>query len=315
MERHITIQNFRKKYGTQNACLKALLNFRCSEDGLCFNHRCRAPIADYFRPLDKRKAFICRRCLRHFYPMVDSIFDHTHIDIHDWFEIIYSFLTSRTGLSANSICLKYGISYRTVHKMLHSIRSLMQLSLEDSFVDTVVEIDESFLKTGTKGLGRHFKFKRGRGSERNVSVLTMVERGSKGRAKLYIIPDESADTILPYIQNEVDKSTLIFTDSWDAYNSLTNLGFKHAAVNHELEFVNYENSASTNAAENLHSNLKRIVRCTYRSISTAYSQNYASEHAFRHSFRNESDYGFEILLRSLSSLSLTYDKGNDKKAA
>lgn len=303
----MTLKEFQKKFGTRNKCLKALLELRINPERCCFNEKCRASIDDNYVIMKKRHAFLCRKCLKHVYPQSNSVFDHSHVAIETWFEIIYRFLIDRRGISANQIHNEFGYSYPTAFRMLHIIRDMMQKALDFTFDGTICEIDESYVKTGTKGLTRHHAFTRGRGSDRSSSFLTIIERGSGGRAKMIIIPSTGADSIIPKITDNVGEDTIIYTDSWSAYSTLKELGYEHAVVNHSLEFVNYESQASTNSAENIHSNFKRMVVGTYRSISHAYSQNYANEQCFRHCYRNDYDYGFEALLKlNLQPLSDTY---------
>ena len=307
MERtkYMTTQSFKKKYGTDSACLKALLHFRMDEDGLCFNSSCKAPIDKYYHLLRGRKAFICSRCLKHIYPMAGSIFENTHIPISDWFFIIFRILYSRNGVSAKELHREYGYSYKSIFRMLHEIRGLMMDCLQFELENTVVEVDESYVFTGTKGYGKHFPFTRGRGSLRSTSILGIIER--RGFAKFLVIPDTSADSIIPEILHNIPTSTIIYTDSWRAYNQLKELGYIHATVNHsKFEFVNYNTSASTNAAESAFSNFKKIVSGTWRKVSEGKLQNYLNEQAFRHSYRFEHDYGFEILMRCFPPLSEVY---------
>ncbi|MCW3102439.1 MAG: transposase [Bacteroidetes bacterium] len=308
----MTVPIFKKKYGSEAACLKALLEFRMNGDGLCFNPLCKASIDKYYHPLKGRKAFICSRCLKHVYPMAGSIFDHSHIKVSDWFYIIFKMLYSRNGISANEIHREFGFAYRTVFKMLHQVRGLMMDCLDFELANSVVEIDESYVLTGNKGYGRHFPFTRGRGSLRSTSILGIIER--RGIAKFIVIPDTSATTIIPEIIKNVPTSTLIYTDSWGAYNQLKSLGYKHAMVNHsKYEWVDSNTGASTNSAEGAFSNLKRCIVGSWRNVSPGKLQNYVHEQAFRHSYRFEYDYGFEILMRCFPPLSDVY--GEKRKAA
>ena len=316
MKKHTDIKKFREKYGTTNLCLRALLEFRMSPDRLCFNPECYAPIDKYYHLLKGRKAFICSRCLKPIHPMAESFFDHSKLKPEDWMEVLFFILSSRGGISATFIKNHFGFSYPTAFRMLHTIRRLMGGCLVFDLEGTVVEVDESYVKTGTKGLGRHYKFATGRGSLRHTSILSITERG--GVAKLIVIPSTDADSIIPVILENVPKSTIIHTDSWGAYNKLKELGYEHCVVNHSVEFVDQDADSSTipstNTSENLFSNLKRMIAGTYRSVSDAYLQHYCWEQAFRHSFRFEEDYGFEILMKkSLRSLSETY--GEKKQAA
>jgi transposase len=174
----------------------------------------------------------------------------------------------------------------------------------------VVEIDEGYLPTGNKGLPRHFSFKRGRGSEKNSSILGIVERG--GRVVLYVIPKTDSQSIVPIIQDLVPVGSTIYTDSWGAYNPLLSLGYKHEVVNHDIEFV--KKSASTNAMENVFSNLGRMIG-TYRNVSEYKLQQYLYEFAFRRCFGKEYDYGLERFLRAMPCITECYWDQKTKSAA
>jgi len=317
MEKKITNEFQKKKYGTALKCRTALLNFRMGTERVCFNPRCKASIDKYYSPLPARKAFICRRCLGHFYPMAGSIFGNTHIDEVHLFEIAYLMLSSRNGIAAKEVERMYGYGYPAIHRLMHLIRSLMGQCLEWSFDnDAVLEIDESFVKTGNKGLGRHHHFKPGRGSEKHSTILVIAER--VGKAKLYVIPSADAETIIPLLEEQIDKSSLLITDDWSAYNGLKARGYSHIQVNHnekDPKFRYKNGMASTNTAENIFSNLKRSIKGTYRSTSRQYLQYYLNEYAFRHSFRNEPDYGFSILMQNLGSLSEYYAETSESHAA
>jgi|SRR6218665_1628482 len=311
---YMTVQAFKKKYGTDAACLKALLHFRMNEEGLCFNERCRSSIEKYYHPLKGRRAFICSRCLKHIYPAAGSasIFDHSHISIADSFLIIFKMLYSRNGVSANEIHREFGFSYKTAFRLLHQVRGLMLDCLDFELSNTHVEIDESFVLTGNKGYNRHYPFSKGRGSLHSTSILVIIER--RGIAKFIVIPDTTAASIIPEVVKNVSPTTVIYTDSWGAYNQLKSLGYTHAIVNHsKYEWTDPSTGASTNSAEGAFSNFKRCVVGSWRNVTEGKLQNYLNEQAFRHSYRFEYDYGFEILMRCIPPLSEVY--GEKKRAA
>jgi hypothetical protein len=303
---HTTLQMLRKKYGSETACQEALLQFRKSDDGICFNPDCKFSIDQFYKLSTKGKYFLCTRCLHHFHVTVDSIMDHTHVDLSHWFEIIFKMLSNRNGASATEVHRDFGYSYPTIFRMLHLIRLQMGRCLTFDFNDTVVEIDTSQVKSGTQGLGRDYDFSTGLGSEHHTHILTIIER--QGGVKFWVIPSTDAEVIMPIIRKNItDKNTLIYTDNAGAYNSLIGEGYKHATVNHNATKDRYvKGSASTNSAENIFSILKRNIRGTHHGVGKHYLMNYVNEVAFRHSFRDEVDYGFEIFMRSLPPLSNTY---------
>lgn len=311
MTRKINLEEFRKKYGTEKKCLEALLEFRMPSDRRCINEFCRAPIDTMYHMLKTRKCFICKQCLIHVYPQAGAPYFHrSRLPVNDRCEILFNVLNNRHGVSASQIHRNYTGSYRTAYKALQDVRLFMGECLDKELRKEplqIVEVDESYIPTGNKGLPRHFRYKRGRGSEKNSSIIGIAER--HGRLKLLVIHATDADTLIPIIQDYVPVGSTIYTDSWPAYSPLKSLGYKHYTVNHSIEFVN--GSASTNTMENVFSNLTRMVIGTYHNVTEGKLPYYLDEYAFRRSFREDYDYGFERLLRSLPPISEFYW---DKKA-
>lgn len=307
MKNKITYKSFLSMYPNDDARLWALLNARTKESRKCLNPNCKGNIDRDYKRLKNKKGFLCVKCLIHVHPLADSPFDNTKISLTDLFEILYKKMSSSSGMSSQAIQDYYGFAYSTAHFLSTRIMQHMGECIDHKFTDTVVEIDESYISTGNKGLTRNFPFGRGRENMRTTSVLAIVERG--GKCILKKIPDTSADTIIPLILKHVDKNCTIHTDEWGAYNSLAMLGYKHFTVNHNNTDKNkkyVDGEASTNSCENLFSNLSRLVYGTHRSVSDDLLPLYLNEIAFKHSFRNEVDYGFKSFLEEMEPLSSTY---------
>ncbi len=301
-----SIIEHRKKFSTILSCLWYLLKVRGPENGLCLNPWCKATIAKYYKPLRGRQGIMCRLCLGHFYPMTDSIFTRSHVPLNIVFEIIYLMLASRNSISALEVSRMYAIGYPSVHRIMHEIRGLMGKNMNEPFCNTAVEIDESYVGTGTKGLTKKFQFKKGRSNVKNSNILVITER--VGRACLYVIPGSDEESIYDKIKVHVDKSSIVITDDWKAYNSLKEKGYVHLVVNHSEKGPNRykKGMASTNNAENIFSIIKRSVKGTYRKVTDPYLPNYLNEFTFRFNHRNEEDYGFNKLLGALKPLSEHY---------
>src|SRR5665647_951184 len=89
-----------------------------------------------------------------------------------------------------------------------------------------VEIDETYIGGRRKG-------KRGRHLENKTVVMGMVER--KGAFKGQVVEDNKKRTLIPIVEKNVAKGTLINTDNLAAYHSLQFLGYTHETVHHEIE--------------------------------------------------------------------------------
>ena len=65
------------------------------------------------------------------------------------------------------------------------------------------------------------------------------------------MPDRTAQTLLPLIQQHVQPGTVVHSDQWSAYSTgarLPNVG-SHATVNHSLRFVDPVTGVHTQTIE------------------------------------------------------------------
>jgi transposase-like protein len=160
--------------------------------------------------------------------------------------------------------------YETAYQMLHKLRSSMvapdreKLSTKDKgtlgHVDHI-EIDEAFVGGPEEG-------RPGRGAETKALVIVAVEvirwfdtsgrkgqqghergtlpygppiedeydgekgvwRTRAGRVRLSVIPDASAEVLLPWVERNVEPGSKIHTDGWSGYTGLERMGYTHSKV-------------------------------------------------------------------------------------
>jgi transposase-like protein len=305
IQQKMTKKEFDRLYPTDSTCLRKIFEYRTRGTENCYS--CGSPFVKYLSQLANRKCFKCTLCHNQFYPMVNSIMDNSHVSPKYWCDILFDMISNRNGISIREIKSKYGISKNTAKRITDAIRRQMQACLDFEFENCSVEIDETYVKTGRKGFLKNHKFKTGRGSEQNSTILAIVER--RGFAKMFVIDAADAENIIPIILKHVSKTCIVYTDQWPTYKVLKNLGYNHAVVNHSAVVNRFvDGSASTNACENLFSNFKRNHRGTHRSMSEKHLPLYLAEFCFRHNYKNERDYGLDVFMRSLPPLSDTYNK-------
>lgn len=107
--------------------------------------------------------------------------------------------------------------------------------------NTTVEIDESMFSRRKNHVGR-------------VLPQQWVFGGicrETGENFLYAVPDRSANTLIPIIQNSIRPGTTIISDMWQSYNEIPNLGnnYTHLTVNHSKNFVDPITGAHTQKIE------------------------------------------------------------------
>lgn len=114
--------------------------------------------------------------------------------------------------------------YETIWIWLHKLRTAMVRPGRDRLSGTV-EVDETYI--GGKRPG-----KRGRGAAGKSLVLIAVEdKGNHiGRIRLRRVPNASAASLMPAIEESVEPGTVIRTDGWSSYGGLVSTGYGHVVV-------------------------------------------------------------------------------------
>ena len=113
-----------------------------------------------------------------------------------------------------------------------------------------MEADESYFGGVRKG-------KRGRAAAGKVPVFGLLKRGGKVFAA--IIPNARSRTRLPIIREQVPPDSIVYTDSFTAYEVLDVSAFHHRRVNHSKIFVT-KGGHHINGMENFWNQAKRHLR-------------------------------------------------------
>jgi transposase len=273
------------QFYNENACLDTIFKIRAEkETNGCI--KCGGPIIKYYKKVSGRPCYQCSICLQQVYPKAGTIFDHTHVLLKDWFYVAINKIHHNSGFSANRVAYQLSLGDGTAWKLLKKVRQWMTMADTDNIkLDGYVEVDEVAIPTGTKGLGRKRKKKRGFGSESHTAFLSMAQRD--GKVKSFMIPDRDETTLLQLISDNVEPGATILTDEWRAYRKLKELGYNHETVNHSIG--QYKNgAASTNRLEGFFGHVKpSLIRGTHRHISETHSQDYMNEQGFRYNNRTE----------------------------
>jgi transposase len=116
-----------------------------------------------------------------------------------------------------------------------------------------------------------------------------------------VAQNTKASTLIPFINENVDKDATVYTDEYASYTRITLQGFKHHhTVCHSTgEYV--RGLAHTNSIEGFWSQLKRSIHGTYHAVSPKYLQAYVDEFAYRYNHRKVSEPLFYGWLNGLYS--------------
>ena len=156
---------FRERFGTEEACRKALFEMRWRE-GLA----CPGCGGSGFCQLRTRKLFQCNRCKRQVRLTAGTVFQDTKLPLTAWFAAIYHLTQGKGGISAIELGRRLGVKRQTAWLMKHKLtRAMAAREAEKPELSGRVEIDDAYLGGERPG------GKRGRGAAGKTPVVAAVE--------------------------------------------------------------------------------------------------------------------------------------------
>jgi transposase len=177
------------------------------------------------------------------------------------------------GVPARTAAELADVNRHSATLFYQKIRQMIAYELED---DTPfageIELDESYF-------GGHRKGNRGRGAAGKVPVFGLLKR--RGKVYTKVIPDASSATLMPIITNKIRPDSVVYTDSWTAYNAIDVTQFHHFRINHSELFADKQNHI--NGIENFWNQAKRWLR-KYNGIPKDQFPLFLKECEFRFNF-------------------------------
>ena len=153
------------------------------------------------------------------------------------------------GTTARAAAQIVGVQPNTSISFYMRLRHLIAGKLPCYEMSGEIEADESYFGGARKG-------KRGRGAAGKVAVFGLLKRG--GQVYTAIIANVKTETLLPIIQDKVKPDSIVYTDTFRAYNALDVSDFHHMRINHSELFADKQNHI--NGIENFWNQAKRHLR-------------------------------------------------------
>jgi transposase-like protein len=288
-----------------NSCREYLEQIRWEGTPVCIH--CGVQSDKHYKLKTKgefKGLYKCNSCRERFTVKVGTMFEGSNISLRKWFIAIYIFSSHKKGISSHQLASDLGITQKSAWFMLQRIRYAFSVKSEEK-MQGVVQADETFV--GGKNKNRHADKKvadsQGRSVKDKTPVFGILQ--TSGKVHTTVIPDTKAKTIKPIIENMVSNGSIMVTDEWHAYKTLSK-EYAHIVVNHkEKEYV--RDGFHTNGIENFWSLLKRGIYGIYHHTSPKHLHRYCDEFAFRFNSRKiESGERFDFSLRNTENRRLTY---------
>ncbi len=156
------------------------------------------------------------------------------------------------GATARSAAALTGVNRHTATLFFRKLRDVIAERMQAEAPELLggeIEVDESYFGGARQG-------KRGRGAAGKVPVFGLLKRDGKVHAM--IIPKARSDTLFPIIRDTIRPDSIVYTDSFSAYDVLDVSAFHHQRINHSQRFA--EETRHINGIENFWNQAKRHLR-------------------------------------------------------
>ena len=275
--RHLA--EFDARFGTEAACRDYLVSLRWPAGFRC--PRCGHGKAWAVR----RVLFECARCGVQTSVLAGTVLQDTRQPLRQWFRAMWWVTAPKTGMSALSLQRVLGLgSYKTAWSWLHKLRRAMVRPGRDRLTGRV-EVDETFL--GAPVMRRV-------GPPRSNKVLIGVaveeDRDGIGRIRMRRLVDASTASLRPFVDEAVERGSVVHTDGWVGYDFLKRRGYRH-----EISFLHGNTASPSELLPRVHrviSLLKRWLLGTHQgAITPEHLDYYLDEFTFRFNRRRSQSRG------------------------
>ena len=269
-----TIFEFNQWFPDEEACAKFLIASRWLNGFVCPS--CGGH--EYYF-ISTRRLLQCKSCSHQVSPTAGTVMHRSKMPLLLWFQAAYLVTTHTPGMSALQFQRQVGLSsYQTAFTMLHKLRAAMEREGRDRLSGTV-EVDETYIggpKSGPRG--------RGALGKTIVAGAVDIHGRSANRIRLRVIPNITQNTLLAFVQENVEEGSTVKTDELKSYKPLEQAGYVHD-VGLDLAHIH-----------RVFSNLKTWLLGTHHGVSPQHLQAYLNEYMFRFNRRNTPMAAFQTVL-------------------
>ncbi len=185
----------------------------------------------------------------------DSFFENFRISLVDIFTVAFCWSQDKSILDVGR---DFTINKKTTIKIYSMLRTMAGNCVDnEEFMlggqGVICQIDESLFS-------HKIKAHRGRSPRSQIWVFGIVEVGT-GNFYVEVVPNRSAEVLLPIIRRVVRSGSIVCSDEWAAYNNIqSNLNLEHRTVNHSIYFVDPVSGTYTQNIESCWNVLKYKIK-------------------------------------------------------
>jgi hypothetical protein len=264
---------FRERFGTEEACRKALLDMRWRE-GLT----CPACGGSGFCTLKTRKVFQCNRCKKQVRLTAGTVFQDTELPLTTWFAAIYHLAQGKNGISSIELARRLGVRQTTAWLVKHELmRAMAEREAGEPKLEGRVEIDDAYLG------GERSGGKRGRGAAGKTPIVaavgTTLDRKPR-RLRLSVVEGFRKKGVERLAKRDLAPGATVVSDGLSCWPAVAKAGCSHFPI------VTGSGKRAAGWApfkwvNTCLGNIETAIAGTYHHVSPKHAQSYLTSFAYR----------------------------------
>ena len=279
--RGLSEAEFRERFGTEEACRKALFAMRWRE-GLA----CPACGGRGFCALTTRRLFQCNRCKRQVRLTAGTVFQDSKLPLTTWFAAIYQLTQSKGGISSVELGRRLGVKQGTAWLMKHKLmRAMAAREAAKPKLSGRVEVDDTYLG------GERTGGKRGRGAAGETPVIAAVETTAERkprRLRLTVVKGFRKKEVEKAAKRDLAPGTNVVSDGLSCWPAVEKAGCAHfpMATGSGKRAAGWAPFKWVNTTLG---NIKTAIVGTYHHVSPKHAPSYLASFAYRFNRRRQLD--------------------------
>jgi hypothetical protein len=284
--------DFYKVFPTEESCKQKFKEWRIQEGIVCA--KCQNT-THYWKK--NREQWECKRCSYRTTIKSGTVMHNSKLSFQYWFMAMVFITSTKKSFSAKEVQRQIGHNrYQPIWEMMHKLRSVMGLRDDLYVLTNEVELDEGFFESVDINRDYDKKLKRGRGSEKQTTVLVSAEsltvnpallkkkyaKDTKlGFVKMKVINSLKKETLKTQTNKIIAKETILKTDGSNSYNDLKSDYIHKPTIVEKAELSKLLPWVHTTI-----SNAKKLLLDMHHRIDNDFLQNYLNEFCFKLNRRN-----------------------------
>ena len=266
-----TLGEFQRRFATEDACAKYLIEVRWPEGFKCPNCQHTKGWRISLR------SYRCAGCRKEIHATAGTVLHGSHLPLRYWFWATYLMATLKPGISALQLQRQLGIgSYRSALYLCRRLRAATINPAREPLKD-VVEVDLAFIG-GERG-DRLWQWASGK-----IPIIVAVENRGEytGRIRMQMLEGTGKWATFPFICKNIAPGSQINTDGGLEFEGLGGKGYIHRP---RIQRKPSDAGKILPWVHRVISNLKSWLVGTHHGVTPEYLQTYLDEFTFRYNRR------------------------------